>query len=238
MIYLFAFTLENGRKIFLTSSNNILKIGLITYQPNSSLSLDYIEKSNFHTEANIKGFFEEGGIEENQLMDNSCLKIFQYDTNPSIISSLEFDEIKNDGISFEMRFISKSASLNRNLVSRISKTCRANLGDNRCKVDISKFLERVRLISIDKNKIIIYKGGQMGGYFNNGRLVSESGKSYNIISYNPREVVIDGIIEAEENSEIILYPSCDKEFNTCCHKFQNAINFRGEPFIGIGYEKK
>lgn len=28
--------------------------------------------------------------------------------------------------------------------------------------------------------------------------------------------------------------SCDKKFITCCNKFNNAINFRGEPFIPVG----
>ncbi len=28
--------------------------------------------------------------------------------------------------------------------------------------------------------------------------------------------------------------SCDKKFITCCNKFNNAINFRGEPFIPEG----
>jgi hypothetical protein len=34
-----------------------------------------------------------------------------------------------------------------------------------------------------------------------------------------------------------LYPNgtyCDKSFRTCCNKFNNAVNFRGEPFIPEG----
>lgn len=27
---------------------------------------------------------------------------------------------------------------------------------------------------------------------------------------------------------------CDKRFITCCNKFNNAVNFRGEPFIPNG----
>jgi hypothetical protein len=30
---------------------------------------------------------------------------------------------------------------------------------------------------------------------------------------------------------IYLMSSCDKTFITCCNKFNNAVNFRGEPFI-------
>ena len=32
--------------------------------------------------------------------------------------------------------------------------------------------------------------------------------------------------------EFIIYAGCDKTQNTCKSKFNNIINFRGEPFIG------
>lgn len=50
---------------------------------------------------------------------------------------------------------------------------------------------------------------------------------------------IDNKIELDENlpenllkqEYVVLSPTCDKNFITCCNKFNNAVNFRGEPTI-------
>ena len=36
-------------------------------------------------------------------------------------------------------------------------------------------------------------------------------------------------IEVGDNFNITA--GCDKQFSTCCNKFNNAINFRGEPHL-------
>jgi uncharacterized phage protein (TIGR02218 family) len=238
MTYLFEFYLANGEEIFLTSSSNIILLNGKKYLPNSGLTLTYIEKHQLHIEASIKGFFENDGIEKSTLLENSNLKVFCL--NREMVKSdflfLDFFEIISDLISFEIGFFSKSMLLKRTLLSRISKTCRASLGDSRCNVRIQKFLEVVKLLSVDKNKIVIYKSNKPDGYFNDGKLILSNGMSYDVVSSTQEEIIIDGEAEGIIDSEIILYPSCDKKFSTCKRKFDNAINFRGEPFIGEDYE--
>ncbi len=36
---------------------------------------------------------------------------------------------------------------------------------------------------------------------------------------------------AKDAREVKIISGCDKNFITCCNKFNNAINFRGEPLI-------
>ena len=31
--------------------------------------------------------------------------------------------------------------------------------------------------------------------------------------------------------EFIITPGCDKQFSTCCERYNNAVNFRGEPTL-------
>lgn len=238
MIYLFEFVLSNGESLFLTSSNSIITQEYKKYLPNSGLSLQYVKKENLFIEILIKGFFEKNGIEKKTYFEKATLKVFLFDQQIKEFLFLEFFAIKNDLISFEITFISKSNLLRRTLLSRISKSCRAALGDNRCKIDISQLLEQTKILYVDKNKIIIYKCSRPDGYFNNGRLVCKSGKNYDIVSSTANEIIINREVDFEIGIEIILYPSCDKQFSSCIKKFNNAINFRGEPFIGENYERE
>ncbi|AEV92286.1 MAG: phage BR0599 family protein [Rickettsia slovaca] len=42
------------------------------------------------------------------------------------------------------------------------------------------------------------------------------------------DIIPDYVKDAEE---VKITARCDKNFITCCNKFNNAINFRGEPLI-------
>lgn len=102
-------------------------------------------------------------------------------------------------------------------------------------MNISDFVEVGKILPIDKSKIIFYKGGRLDGFFDGEKLIREEGLSYHIISSRKMYVEIEGQVQLRVGSEITLYPSCDKSFATCIGKFNNAINFRGEPFIGEEY---
>lgn len=230
MTYLFEFALANGKNIYLTSSNEIVKLDGKKYLPNSGLSLKCINKDGPFIEASIKGFFEEKGIDFGFSLEDSKLVI--YYSESSKILSLEFFKIKSDLISFELYYFSKSIILKRTISGRISRKCRAILGDSKCKIDISSFLEQTKILSIDKNKIIIYKCSRPDGYYNGGRLKDLSGNYSEIVSYSRNEIIIRAKANLEIGMKVILYPSCDKTFSSCLSKFDNAINFRGEPFIG------
>ncbi|MCZ6901461.1 MAG: phage BR0599 family protein [Rickettsia endosymbiont of Ixodes persulcatus] len=43
-----------------------------------------------------------------------------------------------------------------------------------------------------------------------------------------QDIILDSVKDAEE---VKITAGCDKNFITCCNKFNNAINFRGEPLI-------
>jgi uncharacterized phage protein (TIGR02218 family) len=36
---------------------------------------------------------------------------------------------------------------------------------------------------------------------------------------------------AQSGDRLMLYAGCDKRFETCQKRFDNALNFRGEPFV-------
>ncbi|KHO03059.1 hypothetical protein JS55_04300 [Rickettsia felis str. LSU] len=46
-------------------------------------------------------------------------------------------------------------------------------------------------------------------------------------------IILEDIIPdyAKDTEEVKIIAGCDKNFISCCNKFNNAINFRGEPLI-------
>lgn len=238
-IYLFELTINQSNVIYLTNSTMIQYIGNKEYMPNSGINILTIVKGQAHDILIINGIFEENAISDSSILVESCLKIFSLDAGiKKSFMELEYLEVKHDNIAFEATFASQSMNLLSSIIKTYSRTCRANLGDNDCKLDFQDFAEKVRVISIDKNKIIIYKSKRPGSYYNEGKILFRGVFFSNIISSNHQELIIEDIAKFPIGTEIILYPRCDKTLSTCANMFNNAINFRGEPFTGMFYEER
>ena len=44
-------------------------------------------------------------------------------------------------------------------------------------------------------------------------------------------MILDTPYKMEIGDQFEVIAGCDKQFNTCINKFNNAINFRGEPHL-------
>ena len=57
--------------------------------------------------------------------------------------------------------------------------------------------------------------------------------SFKIISHYNNQITLEKKISEDllKQEEVILLVACNKKFITCCNKFNNAVNFRGEPTI-------
>ena len=88
-------------------------------------------------------------------------------------------------------------------------------------------------------EIVVSEARAVDGWFDQGAMTFESssntGKAHEIrtwtqtdsrsVSFLPPPFV------AVPGSKVRIYPGCDKRLATCVSKFDNAINFRGEPYI-------
>jgi uncharacterized phage protein (TIGR02218 family) len=45
------------------------------------------------------------------------------------------------------------------------------------------------------------------------------------------ELILPSIYKLEIGDEYSIIAGCDKNFSSCITKFDNALNFRGEPYI-------
>jgi|GEM_PF-4103292 len=235
MIFLFELSLASHKKLFLTSASEAITNGQHNYQPYSGLFVESIHKENGLIDCIISGFFEENGVANSSILESSRIRI-TYLENPNLacktFSSLEFFTINHNNYSFKVTYTSIIHNLKRPIIDEMNPSCRANLGDKDCRIDLQQFIEQTKLLSIDKNKIIIYKSMRPPGYFNDGFVRFENNLTSKILIFSQTEFFIETEVEVKIGTKLILYPSCNKSFKQCVDRFTNGINFRGEPFIG------
>ena len=136
----------------------------------------------------------------------------------------------------EMRGI--SARLQQSIGEVYTSSCRATLGDNKCGIDLASYTFSGTVTSIeasfafgDSSKTQAYS------YFDGGLITFTSGAN------NGRSMEVRDF-SASRFSLFLPMPyaiaigdaytvsaGCDKQFDTCIARFNNAVNFRGEPHV-------
>jgi hypothetical protein len=120
------------------------------------------------------------------------------------------------------------------LLSEISPTCRAVFGDKFCKVDRNAHAARTKLLAIEAEYLKIERLHHISKYAR-AKLVLDS-REINISSLDPDKIYISReelryFTKYDVGKQLKIIPQCDKKFSTCCNKFNNAVNFRGEPHV-------
>lgn len=124
-------------------------------------------------------------------------------------------------------------------------TCRADLGDTRCKVVIATYTVPGAVGIVTARKFLTVASGYLvapehvSAWFDGGVLRFTSGanlgKSVEVKYWNASTRVLELFIPPpyaiEVGDTFDIYPGCDKRRETCFAKFANMLNFRGEPDI-------
>jgi uncharacterized phage protein (TIGR02218 family) len=120
--------------------------------------------------------------------------------------------------------------------------CRADLGDARCKVDLAAFTRAGAVTSATDRAVFfaaVDGAPTPDGWFNGGALTFTSGQNAG------RTIEVKSWTAATGRFELFLavgyaiaagdtfsvYPGCDKRLDTCDLRFNNVLNFRGEPYV-------
>lgn len=140
--------------------------------------------------------------------------------------------------------------LNTNMGETYGPICRADLGDSRCTVNLALWRQNstvatvTNLRSFTPGTTLLQMQGSTpnspapGGWFNDGVITWLSGKN---AGYTMEAAIWDGttitLFEDMPNpiqpgDQFSIDPGCDKSNGLDgCQKFNNIVNFRGEPFI-------
>lgn len=122
----------------------------------------------------------------------------------------------------------------------ISRGCRADLGDNKCKVNLTLFEETgfVNVVEVESRQVTL--SGVLthsDGFFNDGEIRWTSGANVGVLSQvrtwteTPKRARLHlrTPFAIAPGDAFVMQPGCDKTLATCFSKYANQDNFRGFP---------
>jgi uncharacterized phage protein (TIGR02218 family) len=140
------------------------------------------------------------------------------------------------------QFIAEMRGLSSRLQQLIGEVytsaCRAQLGDARCGVNLAGYTFTGTVTAIEGSYAFSDSTKTQGsGYFSGGKVTFTSGANAGI-SMEVRDfsagrfglfLPMPAAIAVGDSFTVVA--GCDKQFDSCKAKFNNAVNFRGEPHV-------
>lgn len=155
------------------------------------------------------------------------------ETIPLLAGELGEVSIEGEGFSAELR--GAAARLGKAPCPSTSPECRAAFGDKQCRVDLARRTARATVISANDNLLQLDQPVDERFLFGRLRYLggANCGLTTVIVAVNVNEISVRerprGHVEA--GAVVQLREGCDKRFETCVSRFQNGLNFRGEPHL-------
>ncbi len=213
------------------------------FTPSSIISSNELAQDNF----TISGVIDEKFITEEMLLAgdllNSYLEVFLINlanlTEEKIILKTGWiGEIKYRQQNFTAEVHSLAAKTNNIIGKCYSSSCKAQFGDNFCKINLVNYSFYGAITKLLKNNSFIDNSRtEPDDYFYQGILtfISGSQKShkYSVSYYKESKISLDILfdLKLEIGNKYVVTVGCDRSIDTCINKFNNVLNFRGEPYI-------
>lgn len=245
-------TLTNGDIVGFTTNNEKITYDNVEYLSVSSDNIEDI-KSNIDVEEDsfkISNIISSDLISANDILSgnysNAEIEIFLLNglnLNQGKVSLLKgkVSDIEYKDNIFIAKVIGLKNELNKEIGDVYTPLCRASFCGEKCKLNKNNFIFNGVISSVKDNStfsttdsVIISKAN---GYFENGVIEFKSGnnigKKMEIKQFNSGNFILSIELPYILNigDEFNVMAGCDKIFETCCDKFNNAINFRGEPHL-------
>lgn len=168
------------------------------------------------------------------------IRILTSDNKSIIIFSGFISSIKYTEHSLVINVLPNIAKLNYSIGELFSPLCRECLGSDKCRVKLDDYKSTGIITSIISNDCFIgnhqLNKATNTGYYQYGIIKFLSGKLSGISMQIKDEK--DGKIYLLQQTNLIsindkyeIFAGCDKTLKTCKEKFNNTLNFRGEPYI-------
>lgn len=242
-------TLKSGQVSAYTNHDQNIVVDGLSYKSTSGFSSSGIP-SNLDMAVNsidVTSFLDDENIREEDVLagvyDDARIEVFKVnwqDTSAGKIvqqvGTLGETEVEGEILVVEVR--GRMQDLKRPVGQLYSPNCRAFLGDNKCKVNLDSYKRTGSISAVSSNKVFTSTNlGQASGYFKRGLIRWTSGKNAGLTgevknnSSNQLELVLNMVFPVEVGDAFEIFPGCDKSLATCKNRYNNVVNFRGEPFI-------
>lgn len=242
-------TLTSGTIMGFTDHTSDLTISSQLYKAATGFSPTSVEtKDKFSVDnLDVAGILDAAAITEADIMagkyDFAEIEIFMVnvtDLTQGIITHrrgwLGEVSLRNGQFVAEVRGLAQK--LQQNIVELYSPTCRAIFGDARCKVSLASFTFAGAVNTVTSRQVFISTAmTQAAGYFSSGEIQwltgANAGRRMEIKEFSNTQFTLvlpmPNAVAVGDTFNAIA--GCDKTIGTCIAKFNNAVNFRGEPYV-------
>lgn len=238
-------SLHNGKThAFTTHSQNIIyeeteykansafKPSAIIYK--DGLAIDNVEVSSL---LNFSGDEIEAGILDGIIIEIFILNYESIDYGKMDLFKGNVGEVRCEDNKFIAQVRGLTQKYSTNIGLTYSPNCRATFCDSLCKLNIKDYSYKASVMGVIDERMILTSVVKDSGYFNSGRIEfltgKNKGKKFVIRNYfeGTIELLMKPLLPITRGDKFILVAGCDKSVDTCSRKFNNAINFRGEPHL-------
>lgn len=194
--------------------------------------------------AEVEGALSHGSISEEDLaaglFDEAGVAIGAVDWETlehEVFYSGRIGPIEDDGRGFSAQLRSAKHILDHDLVPRTSPTCRAIFCGPGCGLSAARFTSSHKMVSIDEAGNRIELDGAAGPDAIDGQLRllggPQTGIVFGVLDADGAWLTLDRPLAAGTAPGVALElrQGCDHTLATCSARFDNAPNFRGEPYL-------
>jgi uncharacterized phage protein (TIGR02218 family) len=251
-------TLRDGRVLGFTAHDQPLLIDGVTYEPENGIAPSAYQQdlSLESDDVELKAMFSSGQISERDLiggrLDGADYQYFlvNWQALPTSLSATPADYLLlsagrlGEYRATENEFTAAGLSLIDRLAEKqpvqTSPVCRATLGDPKCTVNLAPYTHNLTVASVLGNREIVTSAIALpNGYFKNGVCEFLTGENAGtrvkiadwVDSTNTVTLFLPLFYPINSGDLIRCIAGCDKRLATCRDKFNNVLNFRGEPSI-------
>lgn len=168
-----------------------------------------------------------------------------------VLGNGRIGKLEKNNIGFTADVTGRGYYLNQKIGDLTSRNCRNNLGDAKCGVNLGAFTDSYTVFAVQGRRITVSTTIQRPtGYYANGTITLTSGANIGTtlaVGLFTEVLYDNGVFPAVYRNIFELYESpfvplsagntfnatagCNKELDTCYSKFNNVVNFGGEPFV-------
>lgn len=248
-----AITLTDGRVLGFTDHDCPLEFDGIVFAADSGLSATALQQTTGLAVDNAEalGALSDARIREADIeagrYDGADLRAWIVNWADPAQRHLRFrgsiGEIRRAGGAFRAELRGLTEALNRPIGRVFQKPCTAVLGDRACGFDLARpgVAVEVALRGVDDDGTLLFDSmaGYAPGWFRRGALEILDGAAAGLKAQikrdetvNDRRVIAPWVAlraPLAEGDLVRLTAGCDKRFETCRFKFDNALNFQGFP---------
>lgn len=145
--------------------------------------------------------------------------------------------VTRDASGFSAQLCSAKADLDIDPVPRASPSCRARFCGPGCGLSAERFTSRTRILSIDFEANSVAVDHTSPALFENGELRfldgPQAGMVMRIVAASSGALELDVPLGSEvaEGMRVLVREGCGKTIAMCATRFDNAVNFQGEPHL-------